>query len=236
MTVPGENETGPRGPTSQKDIVEAPMAKEDLQTAMLAMVMGELSKQRRSGGYDEGAEGFDGLRSMRVLQRSRAIKDQMARHPTRVVSEYNAKWENELDAEGRPWGWRGVAKVINFGRFKSMHRTFLMLGCIEKELAANKPKAAHAAGVQSMKAVHQFAFEGHRCTARKITGLANPYQKPRCGASALELEATLGGQKVEDDLRRRSKAVLAGTVERAGDGDETQPKGKGKSRTEDKEA
>jgi hypothetical protein len=92
MMMLGECETGPRGPTSQEDIVEAAMAKGDLQTAILAMVMGELSRRRRSGGDDEGADGFDDLRSTRVLQRSRAIKDQMARHPTRVVCEYEANW------------------------------------------------------------------------------------------------------------------------------------------------
>ena len=84
--------------------------------------------------------------------------------------------------------------------------------------------------------VHQFALEGHRCTAWKSTGLANPYQKPRCGASTLELETTMGEQKVEEDLRRRSKAVLASTMEGADDGDEARPKGKGKSHTKDKEA
>ena len=107
------------------------------------------------------------------------------------------------------------------------------------------------------KILHQFALDGHWCAAWKCTGLANPYQKPRCGASTLELEVALGGQKrcwrtalevdlrrsskaaleqkVEDDLRRRSKAVLAGTMEGADDGDDTQPKGKKKSRTKDKE-
>ena len=52
----------------------------------------------------------------------------------------------------------------------------------------------------------------------------------------MELEAALGEQKVEDDLRRRSKAVLTGTMRSADDGDETLPKRKGKSRTKDKEA
>ena len=78
---------------------------------MLAMEMGDLSRQLRSGGNDEGAEGFDGLRSMRVLQRRRAIKDQMARHPTRVVSEYKANWENELDAEGRQPKGKGKSRT-----------------------------------------------------------------------------------------------------------------------------
>ena len=52
----------------------------------------------------------------------------------------------------------------------------------------------------------------------------------------MELEAALGEQKVEEDLRRRSEAVLSGTMRSADDGDETQPKEEGKSRTEDKEA
>ena len=168
------------------------MAQGDLQTSILAMVMGELLRRRRSGGGDEGAEGFDGLGSTRVLQRGRTIKDQMARHPTRAVCEYEANWETELDAEGRPWCWRDVG--------------------------------------------HQLALDGRWCTVWKFTGLAYPYQKPRCGASALELEAALGEQKVEVDFGRRSKAVLAGTMEGADDGDETQPKGKVESRTKDKEA
>ena len=52
----------------------------------------------------------------------------------------------------------------------------------------------------------------------------------------MELVAALGEQTVENDLHRRSKAVLKGSMGSADDGDENQPKKTGKIRTKDKEA
>ena len=81
--------------------------------------------------------------------------------------------------------------------------------------------------IQSMKAVRQFALDGHWCTAWRFTGIPDPYLKPRCGATPLESEAALGEQKVEDDLRRRSKVVLNGTFKPEEVEDGKPPEGKG---------
>ena len=179
---------------------------------------------KKSAGTDDGAEGgehLDGLRSMRAVARLREIRHIQSANPTRVVDQYKDSWEEELEGHGKPWGWRDVAEHIQFGKFRSMHRAFLMLGAVERELAAGRPKQAHVAVVQAMKAIHQFSLDGHWATAWRFTGMSDPYMKPRTGASPLGLEAALGEQKVEDDFRRRTRAVLSGAIEHE-DGDEDQ--------------
>ena len=105
-----------------------------------------------------------------------------------VVTHDEEQWEAEMDADGKPWSWRDVAELVSFRRFGSMHRMLLMLGVIERELTAGRPKAARVAMIQSMKPVHQVSLDGHWATAWRFTGLPDPNVKPRRGATPLDLK------------------------------------------------
>ena len=80
-------------------------------------------------------------------------EEQVRNKPKKVMREYIAHWENELDANGKPWTWRDVSRVIGFQRYKSMLRVFIMMGEVERYLRAGEADKAHAQVIQSMECV-----------------------------------------------------------------------------------
>lgn len=171
---------------------------------MMQMMMKIVDKKGSSA--DDLPEGLDGLRVLRTLSRLRALKTRFRKQPKRVVREYYKHWEEQLDADGKPWNWRDVAKSISWHQFKSMHRVFLMMGEALRLHSAGQHDQCGAQLVQNMKAIHQFASDGSWRVAWQLSFMADPFDPHRQGGSEMELEAILANLKTQDDLSTKTGA------------------------------
>ena len=192
-------------------------------------VLKVLKKSRSTDEPD--SEGLDGLRVLRSMGRMRSLKDQFRKNPKRVVRDYVKHWEEQLEAEGKPWTWRDVQQKIPFGKYRSMKRVFLMLGEILKSLLKGNSELAAAQCVQDMKAIHQFATDGTWKAAWPLTYMADPWDPHRHGGTETEIETILAYLKTQDELKVKTGKLGGGHQEGEGE----KPKGKGKGKQADEE-
>jgi hypothetical protein len=132
----------------------------------------------------------------------RALRDEFRANPRRSV--YIQHWEERFDAAGRPWGWRDAARTIPFGKMRSMHRVYLMLGEILRLNLAGEVERSAAQTVQCMKSVHQYAADQCWESAWPITHMPGPFVSDRRGGSDREMEAVLALLRTPEDLARKA--------------------------------
>ena len=160
--------------------------------------------QHRNVEAPEEIGGLDGLRVVRAMGRLRSMKETMRRNPRRVVREYRQMWEEELDANGRPWSWRDVGRRITWGRMLSMKRVWTMFAEVMRLMDLKDYDMAHAQMVQNMKCIHQLSSDGQWKVAWSLTFLPDPIENKRSGATEAELEAALGYIRCVEDLKART--------------------------------
>jgi hypothetical protein len=108
-------------------------------------------------------------------------------------------------------------------RYKSIYRRFLLFGQVERTMTAGRPHHAHMEVTQAMKCLQQFAADGHWGIAWKLVTIPDPFRSRVVGATEPELEAALAEIRVEEDLRRRSKANMQAPQLSDDEDQETQP-------------
>ena len=197
----------------------------DVNMMVQMQLLKEIQKmQKQSGGLGSEGGPLDGLRVLKTLGNLRALRDNMKEKPTRVVREYTQEWEETLGARGRPWSWRDVARHVNWSKYRSMHRVYVMLGGVKQPMV-KKYALAEAQLVQNMKSIHQFALDGSWKVAWPVTYLPDPIDKPRRGAREEELEAVLAYLMTQEDIQKRAKALGTGDTQDAmsddGNGEDT---------------
>jgi hypothetical protein len=114
-----------------------------IQALMLAWVGKQIEKSERQNAEDlyGDSQTSDGLCCIKALSRARAVKGSQQRAPLRVVLGYKEHWCHELGAEDdRPRTWKDVAKICGMARFKSVYRSFFLLGQIERTLPKQRWK------------------------------------------------------------------------------------------------
>ena len=182
--------------------VEQMHMKMQMQHMQAMMPMQELLMEMRSKKqdgedlFDDGS--LDGLLSIEA----RAVRNAQRRHPKKVPAEYRDLWEQELNAQGRPWGWTDVGNAMGFRRYKLLYRAFLIIGQVEESMNQGKADAAPMEAVQGIKALCQFVLDGRWTTGCRFTQMSDPFQKMRCAGTEIELEAALGAIRVEEDLKK----------------------------------
>ena len=152
-----------------------------------------------------GTESVDGVRVMKAMSRLRSLRSRVDKKPMQVVKDYHRFWEEELNADGRPWSWDyDVRNRIQWKEHRSMLRVWVMFSSIMSLLDEGRSERAHAQCVQCMKATHQFVNDGVWRVAWNLTFLPDPIVKRRHGGTEEEIEAILGSLKASDDLDRRT--------------------------------
>ena len=194
-------------------------------------VLGKLMKDR-GGAQDES---LDGLKVMKTLGRMRALKRQLRHQPARVIREFEADWASELGGEHKPWTWRDAAQSVRWGKFRSMHRVFVMLGSVQEELEKGQQNLqAEAQCVQCMKAVHQFALTGNWQGAWPYTMLQDPLSQRDHAGTEVEAEAILAMLRTREDLKKRiqtnTKDLAQDEVDTPPEGESVDEKKKGKKK------
>ena len=90
----------------------------NLQTAGLLELLKTMKKDRVDEA--DGETGLDGLRVSKTLGRMRGLKEQFKSQPRKVVKDYVKYWEEQLEAEGKPWTWKDAEQQMSFGKYRSM--------------------------------------------------------------------------------------------------------------------
>jgi hypothetical protein len=181
----------------------------DISALIQLQMLKEMKRMQKKddGGDYSGGGGIDGLRILKTLGNLRNMKTAFKKHPAKISQEYTDEWEERLGARGRPWSWRDVAKHINWAKYRSMWRVYVMLGEIKSYLETNQAALAEAQTVQCMKSIHQFALDGSWRVAWPLTHMTDPIDKVRHGGKEEELEAVLAYLRTQDDIKKRSQGV-----------------------------
>ena len=105
----------------------------DVNTVVQMQLLKEIQKmQKQSGGLGSESGPLDGLRVLKTLGNLWALRDNMKKRPVKVVRGYTQEWEETLGARGRPWSWRDVARHINWSKYRSMRRVYVVLGEVKQ--------------------------------------------------------------------------------------------------------
>ena len=159
------------------------------------------------------------------------LKEQFKSQPRKVVRDYVKYWEEQLEAEGKPWTWRDVEQQINSCRYRSVQRDFLMQGEILKHLLKGKSNIAAAQTVQNMKAIHQLSTDGTWKAAWPLTFMPDPLDRHHHGGTEMEVETILSYLKSQDDLQVKTGKLAGhnhGDAEEEEEAKKTKGQGKGK--------
>jgi hypothetical protein len=169
-----------------------------------------------AGNASEGGDGpgeYGGVRGVAKTMRSyHLLKKKIRERPLPVIREFITEVERRLGiAPGQPYTLRDLAKKVWWGRFKSLHRCFLIFAQIFEDLDGGRTLAAQAMTVQAMKALQQTVLdEGNWRHSWMLVTLQDPYLRDRFAGSEEEMEVVSAYTKVMDDLTKRTSLSSRG--------------------------
>jgi hypothetical protein len=170
--------------------------------------------KKMSDGSESGGAGVSGI--AKTIRSYHQLKDRINRQPLHIIREFVENMERQLGvAANQPYTIKDFSMKISWGRFRSMHRVFLMMGIVFEMMDRGKVLEAQAMLCQSMKSVHQMVLDdGSWKVAWMLTGLQDPYIRDRFGGSKTELEVIANYTRVIDELEKKTvNTAGAGTAQ-----------------------
>eukprot|EP00930_Biecheleria_cincta_P027913 TRINITY_DN19508_c0_g1_i1.p1 TRINITY_DN19508_c0_g1~~TRINITY_DN19508_c0_g1_i1.p1 ORF type:complete len:487 (-),score=85.53 TRINITY_DN19508_c0_g1_i1:183-1643(-) len=194
---------------------------------MMLMLMQKMVDRHRQAGSRRYAFGHRiRCRCWQDAEQNESAECEVENRSEAIVTAFEDAWEEHLGARGRPWRWRDVAEYVDWKRYLSLKRCFVMMGEAGKLNRSGHLMQASAQLMQNMKALIEMSIYGDWKIAWPITHLPDPIGGRVHGAQEEELEAIMARLKIESDL---DKNVL--TVNRDGQspppaGEDAKPNGK----------
>eukprot|EP00930_Biecheleria_cincta_P056815 TRINITY_DN42861_c0_g1_i1.p2 TRINITY_DN42861_c0_g1~~TRINITY_DN42861_c0_g1_i1.p2 ORF type:complete len:317 (-),score=54.78 TRINITY_DN42861_c0_g1_i1:318-1268(-) len=202
----------------------------DTNTNLQMMIVVMMQRVVEKMGQDTAPLGSDsGAGVGRTLNKMRALKQKLKTDPESIVTTFEDVWEETLGARGRPWRWRDVADHVNWKRYLSLKRAFVLMGKALELNRAGHHMQANAQLVQNMQALKEMSVYGDWKVAWPVTHLPDPIGGRVHGAHDEELEAILARLKVESDLDRN---ILRASKDHPSPGAGTEDSKERKRRTE----
>ncbi len=163
----------------------------------------------------------------RAVSRMDLFKTRVQDCPEMISDEYRLEIMQELGADDSiPWKYRDFARRIQWGMVKSMQRTFVMNMEVLELFDHGHVRQAHAQGVQNSKAIHQMVNDDDRKVARQTTGLVKPLSRKKFAGTVFEREVCADFVHAEDELDRRARTLLKGSISNEEDAPTATPKSK----------
>ena len=197
-----------------------------VQLEMLRMLRGMRDEDRRRQGPDGEDLFADEDRPATSLGKAVAgmtrHRDRMKSRPRAIVEQFREDCRDELAVRSdEPWSYPDMARRIEWGQYRGMQRSYILIMHVIELLDRGETMRAHALACQSAKAFHQVALSGGQWkVAWALTGLPDPLTRKRFAGTATELEAVADFVKAEEELDKKSRGGMTLGQRVKEDGDE----------------
>ena len=163
----------------------------------------------------------------RAVSRMDMFKTRVHDCPGKISDEYRQEIMRELGADdSTPWKYLDFARRIQWGMMKSMQKTFVMNMEFLELLDHGHVRQAHAQVVQNSKAIHQMVNDNDWKVAWQMTGLVDPLSRKKFAGTAFEREVCADFVRAEDELDRRARTSLKGSISDEEDAPTAPPRSK----------